>query len=85
MAALGARQQMINGVPVQAAEMTGVIVSGQDQPAEILVAVQAADGTAVDHNSSMLADERNGQFQVNLLVPAPPLVTVAAHQNHPLV
>lgn len=79
MAALGARQQMINGVPVQAAEMTGVIVSGQDQPAEILVAVQAADGAAVYNHCGVLPDERNSQLKVNFLMPAPSFITVATH------
>ncbi len=82
MAALGARQQMVDGVAVQAAKVAGVIVSGQNVGPEILVAVNAADRPAVHYQGGMLFDERHCKLKINFLMPAAALVAVAAHQNH---
>lgn len=81
----GPRQQMVYGVSVQAAEMAGIVVPVQNKSPEILIAVKAAYGSPVHNNGGMLPYQGDRQLKINFLVPAPPLVAVSAHQDHPLV
>lgn len=84
MPALGAGEQMIDGIPVLAAEITRIAVPRQNIGAEVLVAIYAADRPPVHNDGRMLLDQRHGKLKVDLLMPAAALIAVPAHENHAL-